>query len=105
MDDVRKLILEEISKTEKLIEEYKELTLPIEPDCAYGRISRMDAIINQSVTEGNLRKTEDKLKKLQYALQKVDTSEFGLCKKCGTRIPIQRILFIPESPFCVNCSE
>jgi DnaK suppressor protein len=105
MEDVKKLIVSEIEKTENLIEEYKELTKPVKPDDAYGRISRMDAIINKSVTEGSLRKAEDKLKKLQYALQKVGSTEFGKCKKCGVKIPIQRILFIPESPYCVNCAE
>ncbi len=105
MEEVKQKIIEEISKTEMLIEEYKELTQPVQPDDAYGRISRMDAIINKSVTEGSMRQAESKLKKLQYALLKVGKPEFGKCKNCGAEIPIQRILMIPESPYCVKCSR
>jgi DnaK suppressor protein len=64
-DEIKQKILDEISKTELLIVEYKELTQPIAPDVAIGRISRMDAINNKSV----------------------------------------RILFRPESLYCVNCAK
>ena len=42
------LLKERIKINERLIE-LKELTKPIEPDCAIGRISRMDAINNKSI--------------------------------------------------------
>ena len=45
--DVKTLIEKEISKTQGLIAEYKELTKPIAPENAIGRISRMDAINNK----------------------------------------------------------
>lgn len=48
-DELKQKILDEISKTEKRIIEYKELTEPIAPDVAIGRISRMDAINNKNV--------------------------------------------------------
>ncbi len=63
MEKIRLKIEEEIIKTEKLILDYKDMTQPVEPDCAIGRISRMDAINNQSVTKASLRQAEAKLKK------------------------------------------
>ena len=104
-DNIKQLILNEISKTEKLIEEYRELTQPVAPDCAIGRISRMDAINNKSVTEASLRQAEQKLKNLQRVLSQVGTSEFGICIKCRKPIPTARILFRPESLYCVNCAN
>ena len=104
-DNIKQLILNEISKTEKLIEEYREMTLPVAPDDAIGRISRMDAINNKSVTEASLRQAEQKLKNLQRVLSQVGTSEFGICIKCRKPIPTARILFRPESLFCVNCAN
>ncbi len=98
-------ILNEISKTEKLIAEYKELTKPVEPDCAIGRISRMDAINNKSVTEASLRQAEEKLRNLQRVLSRVGTKDFGICIKCGRPIPEARILYRPESLSCVNCAK
>ena len=55
---IENTIEEEIKKTELLILEYKELTKPIAPDCAIGRISRMDSIVNQNVAKIALRKAE-----------------------------------------------
>ncbi len=104
-DNIKQLILNEISKTEKLIEEYKELTQPVAPDCAIGRISRMDAINNKSVTEASLRQAEEKLRNLQRVLSRTGTKDFGICIKCGRQIPEARILYRPESLTCVNCAK
>lgn len=102
---IKELILSEISKTKGLIEEYKEMSGPVAPDDAIGRISRMDAINNKSVTEASLRQAEKKLKSLQRVLSLVGTKDFGICIKCKKLIPTARILVRPESLYCVNCAH
>lgn len=102
--EIKEKILSEITKTEKLIEEYKELTQPIEPENAIGRISRMDAINNKSVTEAALRQAKAKLDGLNYILTQIGKEGFGHCAKCTKPIPIGRILLMPHSRFCVNCA-
>ncbi|MCP4312561.1 MAG: TraR/DksA family transcriptional regulator [Bacteroidetes bacterium] len=104
-EEVRQNILKEIEKVERRIVEYKELTQPVEPDCAIGRISRMDAINNKSVTEASLRQAEEKMRNLQRVLSQVGTKDFGICIKCGKEIPAGRILYRPESLTCVNCAK
>ena len=103
--EVKLKIETEIQKTEKQIAEYKELTRPIGPENAIGRISRMDAINNKSVTEAALRNSKEKLLKLNIANSKIDDKDFGLCIKCKQPIPLGRILFMPEARTCVNCSR
>ena len=103
-ENIKQTILDEISKTEKSIEEYKDMVKPISPDVAIGRISRMDAINNKSVTEASLRLAEEKLKNLQRVFSRVGTRDFGICIKCGKAIPAGRILYRPESLTCVDCA-
>ncbi|WP_297098346.1 TraR/DksA C4-type zinc finger protein [uncultured Draconibacterium sp.] len=103
--EIKVQITSEIEKTEKLIQEYKELTKPVAPENAIGRISRMDAINNKSVTEAALRKSKDKLEKLKLALSKVDDDDFGLCIKCKKPIPLGRVLIMPQARTCINCSR
>lgn len=103
-EQIRGRIREEISRTEGLINEYRELVKPIAPENAIGRISRMDAINNKSVNEAALRESMTKLSRLQYVLSKVDTADFGICIKCKSPIPIERILIRPESTNCVKCA-
>ncbi|MCF6183338.1 MAG: TraR/DksA C4-type zinc finger protein [Bacteroidales bacterium] len=104
-NEIKEKIIIEIEITEKRISEYKELTKPIAPDCAVGRVSRMDAINNNSINQAALRKNEEKLKNLNYVLSKINDDDFGLCAKCKQEIPFQRLLIIPQSRFCVNCSQ
>lgn len=104
-EEIKQKILDEISKTEKLIIEYQEMTKPVAPDVAIGRISRMDAINNKAVTESALRQAQEKLNKLNYVLSKIESEDFGICMKCKTQIPVGRILIRPESMYCVNCAK
>ena len=103
--EIKKKLKEAIADTKELIEEYKEMSKPVEPDVAIGRISRMDAINNKSVTEFSLRQAEEKLQNLQRVYRQIGTNEFGKCLKCKQEIPLGRILFRPESLYCVNCAS
>ena len=96
---------QEIIDTKKKIKEYSELSKPISPENAIGRISRMDAINNKSVVEAALRESEKKLDDLKYVESQINEEYFGLCMKCKTSIPIGRILFRPQSKYCVNCAK
>jgi len=81
-EDIKGLLTEEIVKTVAIIKTYQELTKPVAPDVAIGRISRMDAINNKNVTESALRQAEDKLKKLNIVLSKIGSPDFGVFIKC-----------------------
>ena len=102
---IKTTIETEILKTEKSIQDYKELTKPIAPNDAIGRVSRMDAINNKSVNEASLRQAEIKLNNLKRVLSKINDTDFGICLKCKHAIPIGRILIRPESLLCVNCAR
>ena len=101
---LKSLIKEKINAIEDEILELKELTKPISPENAIGRLSRMDAINNKSINEAALRKSEEKYSKLKYALTKIDEEEFGICDRCGKDIQPQRLLLMPESNYCVTCA-
>lgn len=98
------LINLEIEKTEKAIQQYEELSKPQAPDVAIGRVSRMDAINNQSMTNAALIQSKQKLNGLKGALNRIEEPDFGSCAKCHKQIPIGRILLVPQSRFCVNCA-
>ena len=103
--ELKMKMVDSIASTEHDILELKDLTKPIPPENAIGRISRMDAINNRSVNEAALRTTQDKLQKLILALDRIDEDYFGLCTKCGKNIPIGRIMLMPQSTRCVRCAS
>jgi len=103
--DLKIKIKEQIEETKIKIEELEELSKPIEPDISLGRITRMDAINNKSVAEAALRTAKRKLGKLQHALSKIDSSDFGSCTVCKRPIHPKRIMLMPESSRCVRCAS
>lgn len=94
--------LEEVKQS---IVELTELTKPIPPENSLGRITRMDAINNKSVNEATLRQTKMKLNKLNHALNKIDDPKFGTCSRCRKPIQMKRLMFMPESNFCIRCAR
>jgi len=98
-------IQKELETTNALIVTLRELTKPIAPDCAIGRVSRMDAINNKSINEATLRKSEVKQKRLLAALDRIDEPEFGICAKCQQAIPVGRLMLVPYTRFCARCVD
>jgi len=103
--EIKLKIQSEILKTTELIDTLQELTKPIEPDCAIGRVSRMDAINNKTINENALRKAKQKLVSLKIALERLDDEDFGICVRCNNEIPFGRIVLMPQSRFCVYCAS
>jgi len=98
-------LLKEKTKLEAKISDLKELTQPISPDCAIGRVSRMDAINNKSVNESALRSAETKLRNIEISLEKTEEQDFGKCRQCGYDIPVGRLIVMPGSTRCVGCAS
>lgn len=103
-EELRKNIERNLESTQSRIDFYKDLSKPVSPDDAIGRVSRMDAINNKSINEAALQKAEKKLVGLQLALQNLADDDFGKCVKCGKPIEFNRLLALPESRFCKTCA-
>ncbi len=105
LKDIEFRIIAEIENTQEIVEKFRELTKPIAPENAIGRVSRMDAINNKSVNEATLNKAVQKLKNLEIAVTKINEPDFGKCRSCYNQIPIRRILLLPQITICVNCAS
>lgn len=70
---------------------------------AVGRLSRMDAIQQQSMADAQKRRNELRLKQIAVALRAFDDDAYGDCKVCGDSIGYGRLKARPESPACVAC--
>ncbi len=92
-------------ETEQDIANLKELTKPVSPDNAIGRLSRMDAINNKNINQSSLTASRQKLNMLKRALTRIDDEAFGICADCGNPIPVGRIMIMPEANLCVRCAS
>ena len=94
-----------IAELKEAIDAYKALTRPIAPDDAIGRLTRMEAINSKSINEAALRKSRNKLSRLERTLRDIEAPDFGLCRECEEPIPFARLMIMPESDLCVGCAE
>jgi len=101
--EISDFINKEIKQTQAYIENLKELTKPIEPDCAIGRVSRMDTINNKAINDAALQQSKIKLSALKNALERIDDKDFGICNRCKNPIPVGRIMLMPHSRLCARC--
>ena len=101
---IKRLINSEINKLKNRIPSLRLDTQPISPENSIGRVSRMDAINNKSVLEAALKTVKKRLESLLIIQKEIENKDFGQCIICKNKIPIERIIIIPESRKCVNCS-
>lgn len=78
---------------------------PVELDqTSVGRLSRMDAIQQQAMALATERRRAGSLQRIEAALSRMDTGEFGWCSKCGEAIAPGRLALDPSTPNCIACA-
>jgi len=102
--EFRELILNEIVSQKQHIESLLKSVKPIAPDNSIGRITRMEAIGSKGVSEASLSSAQNKLTRLETALNKIGNTDFGVCIRCSSQIFKGRLLLMPESITCVACA-
>lgn len=84
----------------------KESRAPVELDqTRMGRLSRQDALMQQSMAEATERKREVELVRIKTALARIDTEDFGYCALCDEAISDARLNNDPAVSTCINCAK
>ena len=47
---------------------------------------------------------QDELRRINAALTRYATGDYGTCAKCGEDIAPERLEAVPETPFCATCA-
>ncbi len=69
-----------------------------------GRLSRMDALQKQAMSQEVNRRREVELTRINAALQRIEEDEFGFCITCGEEIERERLELNPSLPQCSKCA-
>ena len=70
-----------------------------------GRLSRMDAMQAQQMALEAARRRQQQLVKINAALRRIESGEFGICAVCEEEIDHRRLQIDPTSIRCVGCYE
>lgn len=69
-----------------------------------GRLSRMDALQGQAMAQEQDRRRESELARVDAALHRVETGDYGHCISCDEPIAKKRLRLDPAVPTCVDCA-
>lgn len=70
-----------------------------------GRLSRMDAMQQQSMDLAREERRKARIAMLAAALCRLDEDEFGYCLACSEHISLQRLEIDPAVTLCVDCQR
>ena len=90
---------------QQLLENSSDGAQPISLDEPIGRLSRMDAMQQQSMVQANRRTTQTRLTRIESALRRHAMGEYGRCMGCEEEIGYARLKAQPEAPFCIDCQS
>lgn len=106
MPDFRRQIEDEIAQIRRLSADTSAARAPVELDQqSVGRLSRMDAMQQQSMDLAKEERRKARIAMLRAALQRMDEDEFGYCLSCGEDIPAARLDIDPAATLCVDCQR
>lgn len=107
-----KRLEEERDRLQQLIEEYErelevarltESSSDRSPDPGNAEASSMKLEYAKELSiEQN---TLDLLSKVENALRRVASGDYGLCERCGNAIPVERLDALPYTTLCVSCAS
>jgi DnaK suppressor protein len=80
-----------------------EESRPVDLEQSIGRLSRVDAMQQQSMVAANRRAALTRRRQVEAALARIAEGEYGACQSCGEEIGLPRLEAAPEAPFCIAC--
>jgi DnaK suppressor protein len=103
--ELKALLEEQKLQHEELLDRTREGARPVALDEPIGRLTRMDAMQQQSMTAANRRAHEERLSMVHRALAAMKKGEYGECHRCEELIAYARLKARPETILCLNCQS
>jgi len=80
-------------------------TKPVSLDLPIGRLTRMDAMQQQSMAKANRRDQALRLRQVLTALEALTAGAYGACVRCEEPVGYARLSARPETRLCRDCQE
>ncbi|PHR91356.1 MAG: molecular chaperone DnaK [Robiginitomaculum sp.] len=70
-----------------------------------GRLSRMDSLQIQAMDQAAETQRRKRILRIDAALVRIETGDFGYCATCEEPISEKRLEFDPSIPLCIECAR
>ena len=103
--ELKKRLLKLREELSGMLSDSLESSKPVGLDQPIGRLSRMDALQQQSMTQASRRAAEVRISKIDNAINRINRDGYGYCLECEEEIGYARLHAQPEAPFCLDCQS
>ncbi len=106
LQELRSLLESRKTQLDQQLEDALAATSVVTLDqSSVGRVSRMDAMQQQSMAVSTRAKAEASLRKVLLALKRMDYEDYGYCEQCDGQIQFKRLKVQPEASNCMKCQD
>lgn len=105
-DNYKNILLQKKAELQAIQADSSEDSKPVELDQAMvGRLSRMDAMQGQAMAQATARRRKEQLQRIEGALRRIESGDFGYCAVCEDEIDPRRLEFDPTLTRCQRCTR
>ncbi len=105
IDELKEDLLGELRSLTRRVRAIRESGPVMLDQTAVGRLSRMDALMNQGIAQGSDARTVQALSLVEDALARIEAGTYGFCQTCTHPIPYDRLAVLPETRTCAGCGR
>src|SRR5210317_302641 len=105
LEELHRALLSLRRELQQLLADSTDGARPVSLDEPIGRLSRMDAMQQQSMVQANRRTAQTRLTRIETALRRCANDDYGFCASCEEEIGYARLKAQPEAPFCIGCQS
>lgn len=99
------ILLSRQEELQQIMQASMEGSRPVELDQSrVGRLSRMDALQGQAMAQETERRRQNELSRIDAALMRVESGDYGFCTSCDEKISEKRLELDPSMPLCIDCA-
>ena len=99
-------LLNQKKTLQETLEQAQQSSQTVELDQqAFGRVSRGDALQQQSMAKASQSQCQQRLRQVLKALARIDSGDYGYCLDCDNPIGYPRLKARPETGFCLSCQS
>ena len=103
IDEIREELRRSLARLERSVRTNGNGRTPDLDQSAVGRLSRIEALQNQGMTQNIKERERVQLEQVLKALERLDAGTFGYCTDCRNPIRFERLLVFPEALNCAAC--
>ena len=106
IEKLKQILLSRLSELHEIQNSSSDSRKTVELDqSSMGRLSRMDAMQGQQMAAETGRQRTIKMQRIQSALGRIESGDYGFCIKCDEPIALKRLEVDPAALICIDCAR